>query len=108
MRFHRGDDPWGRSSYRIPQFAVVGSSDCGTWADSPAPSNCVAVELEEFRKVLRADHIRSRIRYTQSGNVFMLKRWVTVSGRDFLRANALAAEYLAENDSKTRWIHDAA
>ena len=53
MRYHRGSDPWGRGSYPIPQYAVIGASDCGMWPDSPAPSDRVAAELEEFRKVLR-------------------------------------------------------
>lgn len=107
MRYHKGSDPWGRASYAIPEFAVVGSSDCGTWSDSPAPSDRVAAELEEFRKVLRANRIRSRIRYTTSGNVFMAKRWVVVNGIDFHRALALATSYLAEHQDDTRYIHDA-
>ena len=108
MRFHRGSDGWGRSSYRIPQYGVVGSSDCGTWPDSPANSDRVAAELEGFRRVLRSNRIRSRIRFTQSGNVFMVKRWVVVHSRDFAKANELAAEYLREHHSDTRYIHDAA
>jgi len=108
MRFHRGRDGWGRGSYAIPQYAVVGSSDCGTWSDSPAPSDNVIEELEDFRRVLRANHIRSRIRFTQSGNAFMVKRWVVVHSRDFARAMGLAETYLKEHDTDTRYIHDAA
>ena len=108
MRFHRGKDGWNRDSFAIPQYGVMGSSDCGMCSDSPAPSDRVAAELEDFRKILRANHIRSRIQYTQSGNVFMLKRWVVVHNRDFFRANALAKQYLAEHQADTRWIHDAA
>ena len=108
MRFHRGHDGWGRDSYAIPQFAVMGSSDCGTWSDSPAPSDLVADELEGFRKILRASHIRSRIRFTHSGNVFMSKRWVAVAAKDFFQANALATSYLEQHHADTRYIHDAA
>ena len=108
MRIHRGSDGWGRDSYAMPQYAVVGASDCGTYSDSPAPSDKVREELEDFRQVLRANHIRSRIVYTQSGNVFMAKRWVVVHSRDFFKANALASDYLREHNSDTRWIHDAA
>jgi hypothetical protein len=89
MRFHKGFDPWGRSSYRIPEYAVVGSSDCGNWPDSPAPSGKVAPELEDFRKVLRANKIRSRIRFTPSGNACMVKRWVVVKRTDFEKAKRL-------------------
>ena len=108
MRYHRGADGWGRDSYPIPHYAVVGSSDCGTFSDSPAPSDRVADELEDFRQVLRANHIRSRICYTQSGNLFMAKRWVVVHSKDFPKALALAEQYLAEHQQDTRFIHDAA
>ena len=108
MRYHRGSDGWGRDSYAIPQYAVVGSSDCGTWPDSPANSTLVAAELEDFRKILRANGIRSRIRFTTSGNAFMAKRWVCVHSKDFVKANALAENYLREQHSSTRFIHDAA
>jgi hypothetical protein len=86
----------------------MGSSDCGNFSDSPAPSDRVAAELEDFRKVLRTAHIRSRVRFTRSGNLFMVKRWLVVSGRDFLKANALGQQYLAEHEGDTHWIHDAA
>src|SRR5260221_371738 len=108
MRFHRGRDGWGRDSYAIPQYAIVGSSDCGTFPDSPAPSDRVSEELEDFRRVLRTNRIRSRIRITNSGNIFMAKRWVVVHSKDFLKALALAEQYLAEHQDHTRWIHDAA
>jgi hypothetical protein len=86
----------------------MGTSDCGMWSDSPAPSDQVAAELEDFRKVLRTNHIRSRIRFTQSGNAFMVKRWVVVHSRDFAKANVLAESYLREHQHDTRWVHDAA
>ena len=108
MRFHRGRDGWGRDSYQIPQYAVIGSSDCGSWSDSPAPTDLVREELEGFRAVLRANCIRSRLRYTQSGNVFMAKRWVVVAGKDFPRASVLAAQFLEEHYHDTRYVHDAA
>jgi hypothetical protein len=108
MRFHKGHDGWGRDSYAIPQFGVVGSSDTGMYSDSPAPSNLVKDELDEFRKILRANKIRSRITYTRSGNVFMVKRWVVVHSRDYLKALPLAQAYLAEHKHDTRFIHDAA
>ena len=108
MRYHRGTDGWGRNSFQIPEYAIMGSSDCGTWPDSPANSDLVAAELEAFRKVLRANGIRSRVSYTQSGNAFMAKRWVVVHSRDFMKANALAEAYLKECHATTRHIHDAA
>ena len=108
MRYHRGNDAWGRGSYAIPQYAIVGSSDCGSWPDSPAPSDTVAAELEDFRKILRANHIRSRISFTSSGNAFMAKRWVVVHSRDYPKALVLVEQYLREHHADTRYIHDAA
>jgi hypothetical protein len=107
MRFHKGRDGWGRDSYQIPQYAVVGSSCTGDWSDSPAPTGKVKAELEDFRKVLRANHIRSRCGATRSGNVFMVKLWVTVKREDYVAAEKLAAEYLKAHDKDTRYIHDA-
>src|SRR5688500_2887517 len=101
MRYHRGRDGWGRDSYDIPQYAVIGSSDCGSWSDSPAPTDLVREELERFRVVLRKNGIRSRLRYTQSGNVFMSKRWVLVHSRDFARASILAAEFIEQHHHST-------
>jgi hypothetical protein len=57
--------------------------------------------------VLRANHIRSRCGATRSGNVFMVKLWVTVKREDYVAAEKLAAEYLKAHDKDTRYIHDA-
>lgn len=108
MRWHKGRDGWGRDSYPIPQYAVVGVSDCGGWSDSPAPTDAVKAELEQFRVILRRHGIRSRLKYTQSGNLFMAKRWVVVHSRDFMRAMRLATASLKVYDRETHWIHDAA
>jgi len=107
MRFHKGKDGWGRDSYQIPQYAVVGSSDTGMWSDSPAPSDKVKNELDDFRTVLRKNKIRSRIGVTKSGNVMMVKVWVVVNKIDFERANKIAREYLELNETCTRYIHNA-
>lgn len=108
MRYHRGRDGWGRDSYPIPQYAVLGSSDCGSHSDSPAPTEQVREELEQFRRILRSERIRSRLVYTRSGNAFMLKRWVVVHSKDFVRAGTLAADFLQEKTKSTRYVHDAA
>jgi hypothetical protein len=108
MRYHRGRDGWGRDSYAIPEYAVLGSSDCGSWSDSPAPTQQVREELERFRSILRSHHIRSRLKYTTSGNAFMAKRWVVVHSKDFARASTLATEFLQQHQQDTRFVHDAA
>lgn len=98
----------GRDSYAIPQYAVIGSSDCGSWSDSPAPTDLVRDELERFRAVLRKNRIRSRFVYIRSGNVFMVKRRVVVHSKDFARAGVVAAEFLEQHHHDTRYVHDAA
>lgn len=108
MRYHKGRDGWGRDSYAIPQYAVVGSSDCGSHFDSPAPTENVREELEQFRTILRSERIRSRLIYTRSGNAFMVKRWVVVHSKDFVRASTLAERFLREQHETTRYVHDAA
>jgi hypothetical protein len=105
MRFHRGRDGWGRDSYRIPEYAVVGSSDTGTAPDSPAPSDAVREELAAFRAVLTEHGIKSRTCYTQSGNCCMIKRWVTVERANFITAARLAVGYLEGGIG--HYIHDA-
>lgn len=106
-RFHRGNDGWGRDSYQIPEYAIAGSSCTGDWPDSPAKTSDVKAELGALRKELRKVHIRSRLRGTRSGNVFMTKVWVVVSRADYATANEIAKAYLAQHENDTRLIHDA-
>lgn len=109
LRRHTGQDPWGRDSYNIPQFAVVGSSDCGTAPDSPANSERVNAELQRFQDDLLNDTgiASDRSQPTESGNVFMVKQWVEVSKDDWQRAADYAREWLLNHDDDTRHIHDA-
>lgn len=105
QRYHRTD---GWRGYSIPGRAVAGASDTGMWEDSPARSDLVKAELDRYRKeVLRANGIRSRIRHTQSSNVFMVKHWVVVSEEDFDRAAQLTVDWLADNYATTEYVHEA-
>lgn len=104
-RYHRTD---GWRGYSIPRLAIVGASDTGMEPDSPAPSDEVTRELARFaREVLSPAGIRARVTTTQSSNVFMVKRWLTVSAKDFPRAAELAMRWLDENRAGTHYIHDA-
>lgn len=104
-RYHQTD---GWRGYSIPDYAVVGSSDTGTWPDSPAPTPDVVAELQRFRKeVLRPAGIKSRQRIARSSNVFMVKRWLTVAREDFDRASQLASAWMDEHKDDTRFIHTA-
>lgn len=104
-RYHRID---GWRGYRIPAGAVIGASDTGNWDDSPAPTEKVLKEIGRFRmEVLRPAGITSRMRFSQSSNVFMVKRWLVVSASDFDRAAQLATDWLEKHRDDTDYIHGA-
>lgn len=104
-RYHRTD---GWRGYAIPAGAVVGASDTGGWEDSPCPSDKVKAELQRFRReVLRPAGIVSRIRSSQSSNVFMVKRWLVVGPTDFDRAAQLAVDWLEAHNGDTDYLHSA-
>lgn len=104
-RYHRID---GWRGYQVPATAIAGSSDTGTWSDSPAPTPAVLAELRKFRReVLKPLGIKSRSRIGSSSNVFMAKRWLVVDTRDFPRAAQAAVDYLKAHDSELRYVHDA-
>lgn len=93
-----------RGYYQSP-YAVLGSSDTGTFSDSPAPSFEVKKELKDFQAFLKKKGIKSQIKTTQSSNVFMAKRWVTVNPSDYGKAKGLAKEYLKNKEGETNYIH---
>jgi hypothetical protein len=104
-RYHRID---GWRGYWIPGTAVAGSSDTGTWSDSPCPTPEVKREIGRFqREVLRPAGIKSRTRYGGSSNLFCGKRWVVVDRAQWPRAKELADKWLTEHDRDTRYIHSA-
>ena len=98
----------GWRGYWVPALAVAGSSDTGTYSDSPCPSNEVNLELRRLRKeVLRPAGITSRTRWGNSSNLFCSKRWLVVSQADFAKAAALVTAWLEDNRRTTSYIHDA-
>ena len=116
MRRHKGSDGWGRDSYDIPTYAVAGSSDCGSFSDSPAPTTKVLAELEGVIAFLKAQGVQADfwrpdgegIGATTSGNVFMGKRWVVVPPKQYRKGKKLALQYLKDHERDTCYIHDAA
>lgn len=81
--YHKTD---GWRGYSIPILALYGASDCGTWSDSPAPSGSVLAELESMRSTFRSLGFKTRLAWTESSNIFMIKRWILIQGRDIERA----------------------
>lgn len=108
MRRHQGRDGWGRDSYNIPTYAVAGSSDCGNFSDSPAPTDKVLEELNRLIEHLEKEGVKASIGDpTASGNILMGKQWVVVSRGQFKRAKVLAEEWLDSHKRDTYYIHDA-
>ncbi len=104
-RYHR-IDRW--RGYYVPALAIAGSSDTGSYSDSPCPSDEVAKELNRLRKeALRPAGIHSRTRWGTSSNLFCAKRWLVVSQIDFAKAAALVRNWIDENRRTTSYIHDA-
>lgn len=104
-RYHRID---GWRGYSIPGTAVLGSSDTGTWSDSPCPTPEVLLELNMFRtRVLKRAGIKSRLRGGESSNVFCRKIWVCVASEDWKRASDLANKYLEDHKYDLRFAHTA-
>lgn len=94
--------------YFAPALAVAGSSDTGTWEDSPCPTPLVKAELKRIRnECLAPAGIRSILRSGNTSNLFCGKLWLTVAREDYAKAAKLALDWLDRNKSSTRFIHDA-
>ena len=106
MRFHKGNDGWGRDSYSIPQFAVAGCSV--TDEQGPAPASMAKRECIYLRShIFKETGVRARFKATPSGNCFMHKAWVTVPGKDYKRVLPAVEQWLVDHRADTRLIHDA-
>jgi hypothetical protein len=97
----------GWRGYSQPIYAVAGSSDTGTWSDSPAPTPTVKKEIADARKFLRSRGISTKASLSHSSNLFMGKRWIVASIEDYEKARKLMAEYLKEHERDTQHIHEA-
>jgi hypothetical protein len=98
-------DAW--RGYEQPIYAVAGSSDTGTWSDSPAPSGEVNKELSRLANYLRKKGFNVRKYTVRSSNAFMIKRWLIVPIEQFDRAKVEANKWLEEHKGDTLHIHDA-
>jgi hypothetical protein len=109
MKYHRGNDGWGRGSYEIPTGAVAGCSDTGD--GGPAPTETAQRELRDFQSFLAENGIpltEQGFASSASGNCFMRKLWAVVLQKHYRRAKRLAAKYLMQHNADTQLIHDAA
>ena len=105
-RRYNNIDGW--RGYWVPALAIAGSSDTGTYPDSPCPSTVVLQEITRIRKeVLLPAGIKSRSRFGNSSNIFCAKRWLVVSKRDFEKAAVIVNQWLNDNRSSTSYVHNA-
>ena len=98
-------DSW--RGYAVPALAIAGSSDTGTWDDSPCPTPAVLAELRKLRKALKAEGITTSLRSGSFSNLFCGKRWVVVDKCDFERAATFANVWIEVNRFNTSYIHGA-
>lgn len=91
--YHRID---GWRGYEWPKLAVAGSSDTGSWSDSPAPSALVSLELNRLKEYLAEHGFSATETFTQSSNVFMIKRWLVVK-KGYDEAKKLAEDWLEQH-----------
>lgn len=98
--YHKID---GWRGYSIPFGAVCGSSDTGTWSDSPCPSPKVEAEIKAVQSELRKHGIRSRQKTGETSNVFCAKRWLCVSPAQWEKAVEIAESLIPQY----QYIHSA-
>ena len=98
-------DAW--RGYEQPVYAVAGSSDTGTWEDSPCPTPDVNKEMDMIKRELAQAGVPTKQVGTPSSNVFMGKRWLVAPKENFPKAKKIASQVLKKLESKTKFIHGA-
>jgi hypothetical protein len=83
----------GWRGYVLPINAVGGANNTGNWSDSPCPSSTCESEINEFRKLLRKEKIRSVLSVEQTSNVFCVHVYVLVHPNDRERSLEIAKEH---------------
>ena len=61
-------DAW--RGYQEPVYGIAGVADTGMWEDSPAKSDVVGKEINDFKKELRKLGVPTRMMTTRTSNVF--------------------------------------
>ena len=98
-------DGW-RGFYQ-PECAVFGTTDTGTWSDSPCPSDEAEKEIKYVSSLLRKNGFHVRSMYGKTSNVFAMKRYVIVPEDELTRAKAFAEKAMTEDKflrSSNLWV----
>jgi hypothetical protein len=94
-------DAW--RGYDVPTNAVAGSSDTGTWSDSPCPTDKVSGEIQTLKDELRKEGIGTKDKVTPTSNVFCAKRWVVLNkASDYERAKPIIKKVM----DKSSYLHE--
>ena len=84
--------------------AVAGSSDTGSWDDSPCPSKLVKAELNGVKKALKKAGIKYRSTWASSSNIFCIHRYVVVAEQDVERGKQVVQEWLDSTENEFVYI----
>ena len=95
--YHRID---GWRGYSFPALAAVGASDTGNWSDSPCRPE---EELKNIASFLLEHGVKTYPCWTETSNVFCIKRWLQVKPDRLSSALSLVEGYLASHE--TRLLH---
>jgi hypothetical protein len=83
----------GWRGYVEPINAVAGANNTGSWSDSPCPSNVCETEITGFRKLLRKNGIRSKLKVCATSNIFCTSVYVLVHPDNKEKAIEIAENY---------------
>ena len=86
----------GWRGYLEPINAIAGCNYTGMTEDSPCPSDVAEAEINSFLQKLRKEKIKYRTTWGNSSNVFMHRKFVCVSPKDKLKAQAMAYDHQNE------------
>jgi hypothetical protein len=84
--------------------AVAGSSDTGSWDDSPCPSNSVTAELNAVKKALKKAGINYRTTWAPSSNIFCMHRYVVVAEEQVERGKEIVQEWLDTSENQFVYV----
>ena len=96
-------DAW--RGHFLPPFAVAAVSNTGGWSDSPARPEDGEKELSSLSRELLKAGIKTFKSWAATSNIFCVKVYLNVKGKDWEAASKIAGEWLAAHENDTRLIH---
>ena len=101
-RWHKLDPYRG---YKVPPYALAGTSYTGDSSDSPYPFEKIQPELDKLITYLNKNGLHPGLKHTESSNVFMIKIWIVVPNDEYQKARELVDNWLNENNS-LHYLHN--